>query len=182
MILFILLLLSQCSLAAPLEKILDLEGAWKFEIGDNLAWAHPDFNDQAWEEIEVPGSWENEGFPGYDGYAWYRTQFIIPAEETGNDLYLRLGYIDDVDEVFLNGRLVGSSGGFPPQYQTAYNIFRNYLIPAVLLSFGTENVLAVRVFDEHLEGGIVKGPVGFYKSRNRDLTQRRYDLSFVLAW
>ena len=135
----------------PLEQILDLQGLWKFEIGDNPEWSKPDFIAYNWVEIEVPGNWENQGFPGYDGYAWYRTDFSLPAEKAGMDFYLQLGFIDDVDEVFLNGRLIGASGSFPPQYQTAYNVFRSYLMPATLLKFGEKNMLAIRVFDEHLE-------------------------------
>ena len=46
------------------DHVIDLEGNWKFSIGDDSAWASPDYNDQDWEEIKVPSSWENEGcFP-----------------------------------------------------------------------------------------------------------------------
>ena len=81
------------------KRILDLRGHWKFEIGDNMEWAKPDYNDKDWESIFVPNEWEDEGFPGYDGFAWYRITFS--AEDLmGHDiLYLRLGYIDDCDEV-----------------------------------------------------------------------------------
>jgi len=149
------------------QQVLNLRGTWRFEIGDNPAWAKPDFNDDSWTKIHVPDSWENEGFPGFDGYAWYRTSFTLPNYESEDNLYLQLGYIDDIDQVYLNGTLVGSSGSFPPDYRTAYNLFRNYPIPASILNFGKENVLAVRVYDDQLVGGIVHGNVGIYRQKNQ---------------
>ena len=149
------------------EQVINLRGTWKFEIGDNLKWADTHFDDHSWTNIHVPDSWENEGFPGYDGYAWYRRNFIIPTSESESELYLRLGYIDDVDEVYFNGTLIGFTGSFPPDYRTAYNEPRTYVLPTSLINFGKENVLAIRVFDEQLEGGILRGDIGVYKQRNQ---------------
>jgi hypothetical protein len=50
------------------------------------------------------------------------------------DLYLVLGYVDDVDQTFINGHLIGVSGGFPNDYRTAYNAFRKYFIPKEYLN------------------------------------------------
>jgi len=43
---------------------------WKFEIGDDPAYSERNYDVSRWEQIHVPGTWENQGFPGYDGYAW----------------------------------------------------------------------------------------------------------------
>jgi len=51
---------------------IDLNGEWKFRIGDNKDWADPAFSDAGWTTIKAPGPWEDQGFRGYDGYAWYR--------------------------------------------------------------------------------------------------------------
>src|SRR6187399_729509 len=56
-------------------RLIDLSGKWKFSIGDKSAWSDPSFNDGSWENISVPSKWEDEGFNGYNGYAWYRTTF-----------------------------------------------------------------------------------------------------------
>ncbi|HPR31971.1 MAG TPA: beta galactosidase jelly roll domain-containing protein [Prolixibacteraceae bacterium] len=140
-----------------LEK--SLSGYWHFKIGDSPEWARPDFDDSGWQEIRVPERWEEEGYPGYDGFAWYRCRFQVSEAFSERDLFLELGYIDDVDEVFLNGLKIGQTGTFPPHYSTAYNAFRKYRIPAGLVHFGGSNVLAVRVYDSQLEGGIVKGNI-----------------------
>src|SRR5690349_5553085 len=111
------------------ERLISLQGKWKFSIGDKSSWSNPAADDSGWEEIYVPSKWEDEGFNGYNGYAWYRTSF--DASQLGQmvqGVNLFLGYIDDVDEVFVNGKRVGGSGSFPPRYHTSYDAFRNYYI------------------------------------------------------
>lgn len=146
------------------QKIVDLRGSWKFSIGDNYEWANPGFNDSEWDNIFAPAQWEEEGYPGYDGYAWYRKSFTV--KEVQDDLYLHLGHIDDVDEVFVNGKMIGLSGSFPPDYNTAYNVDRRYHIPATYLNKDKENIIAVRVFDAELSGGLVYGKLGVYQNNS----------------
>jgi hypothetical protein len=148
------------------DKVIDLKGKWKFSIGDKSAWANPAFDDSGWEEINVPSKWEDEGFNGYNGYAWYRTSFT--AAQFGTKMQaasLFLGYIDDVDEVYVNGKRIGGSGSFPPRYHTSYNAFRSYYLDPAIINTKGKNVIAVRVFDSGIEGGIVSGDVGIYVNR-----------------
>lgn len=139
-----------------------LKGYWKFSIGDNPQWAARSFNDAAWEEIRVPSPWEEQGFYGYDGFAWYRKHITVPASLKGRVLQLVLGYVDDVDEVYINGKLIGASGKFPPAYETAYNAYRAYYVPMQYLRYDEDNVIAVRVYDDELSGGILSGAPGLY--------------------
>lgn len=166
-------LLSSASVAQDKwERVINLEGKWKFSIGDKAVWSDRYFNDTKWEDIYVPSKWEDEGFNGYNGYAWYRKSFNgqdLENKDLGYNLFL--GNIDDVDEVYLNGRKIGGSGAFPPRFHTAYNAFRNYYIPKEFIDFAGKNVIAVRVYDSEIEGGIVSGDVGIYTSRaDRGLT------------
>ena len=59
------------------DRILDLKGSWKFSIGDDKNWANSNFDDSNWETIHVPAFWEEEGFYGYNGYGWYRKEFVL---------------------------------------------------------------------------------------------------------
>lgn len=148
------------------EMVLNLKGNWKFSIGDNLKWKDPSFSDRAWEVITVPSRWEDEGFNGYNGHAWYRKTFDGTALKNRDGSYeLLLGYIDDVDEVYLNGHMIGGSGSFPPRYKTAYNASRKYHLPKEYLNFSGPNVIAVRVYDAEQHGGIVSGQVGVFINR-----------------
>ena len=144
------------------DRLKNLKGYWKFTIGDDMNWADPSYNDSKWEEIRVPAYWEDEGFYGYNGYAWYRKHFDFPNDFDGSIIYLDLGSIDDIDQTYLNGKLVGFSGSFPPDYQTAYNAYRHYPVPVKYFNKNGDNVIAVRVFDSELGGGICKGNIGLY--------------------
>lgn len=145
------------------ERLVNLKGGWKFSIGDDVSWKNPNYNDNDWEIVKVPSSWENEGYHGYNGYAWYRKHFTIYSSLKSRSITLKLGRIDDVDEVYINGKLVGASGEFPPQYQSAYFAWREYPIAESYFNFDGDNVIAVRVYDSQLEGGIIEGDIGFYE-------------------
>ncbi|HCX23550.1 MAG TPA: glycoside hydrolase [Cytophagales bacterium] len=160
-----ILLLPALSFAQDdMKRVVDLRGYWKFSIGDNPRWSSFEYNDHSWEKIFVPSPWENEGFSGFDGYAWYRITVDLKNINDQN-LFLILGFIDDVDEVYLNGQMIGHSGSFPPNFYTAYNSFRKYYIPEDLINRNGKNLIAIRVFDTVLEGGIVKGDVGIYADK-----------------
>jgi sialate O-acetylesterase len=81
------------------------------------------------------------------------------------DLVLILGKIDDIDQCFINGKMIGSTGDFviTPETNNFNNEWlelRGYYIPKELLKFGEYNVIAVRVYDGFFEGGIYQGPIG----------------------
>lgn len=154
------------SLAQEHEKLAEIRGKWKFSIGDNMEWSKPLFNDKDWELVMVPSTWEDQGFNGYDGFAWYRKNIHISSELTREQLYLHLGFIDDADEVYFNGHLIGFSGSMPPKYSTAFDAFRSYYIPSKIIRYDKYNVIAIRVYDAGLAGGIVNGDMGLY-SKNR---------------
>jgi sialate O-acetylesterase len=145
-----------------LQLLQNLKGNWLFSIGISEDWISPKFNDTNWETIKVPSPWEDQGFNGYNGYAFYRKKFTISSNYRGRMLYLNMGYIDDVDEVYLNGYKIGSTGSFPPNYNTAYNAERIYYIPEQDINFDGSNLIAVKVYDSYNEGGIVSGEIGLY--------------------
>ncbi len=146
--------------AQELYDYQSLSGKWYFTIGDNPDWARYHFNHYEWDQIQVPSRWEQEGFSGYDGFAWYRREVNISSSAKNKSLWLDMGYIDDADEVFINGKLINGSGSFPPKFKTAYNARRLYKIPAHVIRYDDTNVIAVRVYDSYHEGGIVSGDIG----------------------
>ena len=171
-LLLFLFVASVFTAASDWQRLLRLKGLWKFSIGDKIEWAEPDYDDSDWEEIWVPSHWENEGFYGYNGFAWYRKTFELNEDLDINNVYLFLGYIDDVDEVYLNGKKVGGSGNFPPKYATAYNSERRYPIPVEYFNENGKNLLAVRVFDATLGGGIYSGQQGIFVQKDSYLLEQ----------
>jgi cephalosporin-C deacetylase len=141
-----------------------LKFEWKFKTGDNSAWAGPEFDDSSWETIKAGIDWENQGHGTYDGFAWYRQEVFIPedlrkmAVDNGG-MVLRLANIDDSDVTYFNGQILGSTGGFPPDYQSAYGDLRVYTVPVDQIAWGEQNTIAVRVYDGGGGGGIVGKPV-----------------------
>lgn len=159
----VLVLCTTTARAAEGKSLFDLRGEWRFEIGDDPQRSDAAYDDSGWELIYAPSAWEEEGFPGYDGYAWYRKHFQAKPEWRGKALTLVLGYIDDVDETYINGQLVGATGTFPPRYSTAYNVHRIYTIPAGALNYNGDNLVTVRVYDHELSGGMLRGKLGVYE-------------------
>jgi len=163
-IIFILFmfLLNGLSAGQKYVKIEDLNGAWRFNLGDDKKWAIPNFDDSDWDAVDVPSRWEDQGYNGYDGYAWYRKGFKIKPSYSDQNLFLSLGVIDDVAEIYINGNLVGVSGSLPPAYETAYNTKIWLPLPKNVLQKNEYNTIAVRVYDNSGEGGIYQGDVGIF--------------------
>ena len=132
---------------------------WKFQPGDDLAWANPQYDDASWNSITAGRTWEVQGYENLDGFAWYRYSVIIPstlkekAVKHGGFI-LRLGRIDDSDATYFNGELIGQMGGFPPNYIGAYGLDREYIIPVELVRWDQPNVIAIRVYDAGGGGGL----------------------------
>ena len=145
-----------------------------------MAWKEPDFDDRAWKSINVPTYWETQGYRGYDGFGWYRVRFRVPETITSERLILLTGKIDDYDEVYLNGERVGRTGdlsglqGRNFSYSDTYQQLRAYTLAPNVLRTGQENVLAIRVYDGFLHGGLYDGPVGLIR-RSRYLQWRNME-------
>ncbi|HBN09008.1 MAG TPA: hypothetical protein DD435_10300 [Cyanobacteria bacterium UBA8530] len=133
------------------EKNYRLEGLWKFKPGSEKIWNTPGFDDQSWKRIQVPGYWDDQGFRGLKGEAWYRTRFTLRMPPYERPIGLYLGDILDTDEVFLNGKSIGRTD------RPMFGKLRLYPIPPNLLRFRGENVLAVRIWHAPLPYSVVGG-------------------------
>jgi Stage II sporulation protein E (SpoIIE) len=126
------------------QSAVTLFGPWKFTVGDSPVdpvthaplWAESGFDDSRWETVDltptsgavdpwngspgyVPG-WTARGHAGYWGYAWYRIRVHLGAG-LGEKLALaEAPEVDNVYQVFDNGRLVGSFGDFTSSVPVAY--------------------------------------------------------------
>lgn len=146
----------------PDKLLMKIDGPWFFSIGDQSEWSSMDFDHSNWQKVEAGETWENQGFEAYDGYAWYRKEILIPAMEDEAELVLKMGKIDDSDELFFNGKLIGATGGMPPNYHTGYHDIRRYALATTAIRWGETNVIAVRVYDGGGEGGLREGFRGLY--------------------
>ncbi|HEX8548679.1 MAG TPA: sialate O-acetylesterase [Cytophagaceae bacterium] len=146
----------QITRAKDLDKW--IEEAKKLDEGfqdSTSRWKELTLDISEWTPIEVPGNWEDYGLKNVDGLVWFRQEFLLPDSLATQDLKIELGYIEDMDEVWINGILVGST--------SEYEVRRVYNIPVGVCKPG-RNVIAVRVVD-HGWGGGIKGDVKI-KSKN----------------
>ncbi|MFI5185034.1 MAG: hypothetical protein ACHQNV_11580, partial [Vicinamibacteria bacterium] len=142
---------------------IDLPARWKFSTIDDPAFANPGYDDRDWKDLSADKTWMDQGVV-HEGFAWYRTKVILSSAEkaralkTGSVL-LHLGKVDDADQTYFNGTLVGETGTLPPEYESAWGTPRNYFIDASLVRWDAENVIAVRVYTGDPNGGLYdKGP------------------------
>lgn len=120
--------------------------------GGVAVWAQPGSDDSAWRTIKLP-SMVQELWPGTNGIFWFRKTIDIPESWAGKDLTLCLGPIDDFDETYWNGELVGSG--------KIWNKAREYDIPGRIVKAG-KTVICVRNTDDHGNGGIYGDPSLLY--------------------
>jgi sialate O-acetylesterase len=123
-------------------------------VNGNAVWADPALDESAWASIDAPKGWEEAGYDGLDGVAWYRTSFDLTPDEAKSGVTLGLGMIDDSDDSWVNGHRVGGM-------HDAWNVQRRYDVPATALVPG-RNVIAVRVEDTGGGGGITGDPDSVY--------------------
>lgn len=98
--------------------------------GVERGFADPDFDDSAWQDMKIPGSWVQQDIAG-NGAVWIRKSFEIPADWVGCDLILHTGGIDKHDISYANGVEIGRTGdGLQVDF---YNAVRDYPIPAALV-------------------------------------------------
>jgi Stage II sporulation protein E (SpoIIE) len=114
----------------------ELTGPWRFHIGDDPAWAQPQFDDSAWSTMDLtppPGSydpysggsgfvagWTARGYPGYSGFAWYRLRVNLRNQVRGGLAFKMPANVDDAYQVYANGEFVGEFGRFNGQSVTDY--------------------------------------------------------------
>ena len=148
-------------LAAPLSLFQwDLPQAWVGRVdredrGQDAGWWQMDFDDSDWKPIAVPGAFDEQRpeLADYNGLFWYRLNFRLPKNLRPEGLTLHLGPIDDESWVWLNGKFLGqvTRETHPEDY---WQFPREFNIDPDMLRMDVENVLAVRVNDTYLTGGI----------------------------
>lgn len=119
---------------------------WKFSLTDDNRYSNPDYNDQTWEDIQLPHDWSitlnfdhsisgsAAHLPG--GIGWYRKSFQIPASYKNKSVSILFDGIFHQSDVYINGKHLG----FRPY---GFCSIEYDLTP--YLNCGGENVISVRV-------------------------------------
>lgn len=156
---------------ASKEQRYSLNGTWKFHYAKNPAsrpvtFYEEGYNVSGWKDIEVPGSWELQGFDApiytdtrypfpadpphvptdYNPVGSYVTTFTVPADFKGKDILLNFGGVESAYYCWLNGHFVG--------YAEDSRLPSEFLINKYLKS--GENKLAVEVY-RYSDGSYLEG-------------------------
>ncbi len=132
------------TLINPLDKTISLKGGWLFQKGDNQEWRELVYFDSSWIKKNFPERMKDKTTKVI-GYHWYRCHILLPENQNGySSIAINLGKLRDADEVYFNGKLIGSTGKFSPLSPDT-DKYRIYSIPDSLFQEG-DNVIAVRLY------------------------------------
>ena len=135
------------------KELLTLDGPWRFrtdpqQIGAAQQWFMPDHDDSSWDRLLTGQFWEEQGYADYDGAAWYRVTFQMPAD-VGPMVLLGFGAADETAHVYLDGRLAGTYDEGLQGWDKPFTIDISGRVQA-----GQQCVLAVKVVDTAGGGGL----------------------------
>jgi beta-galactosidase len=151
-------------------ELADLSDAVKDNVGANVSFVQPGFDDRGWRTLDLPHDWAVElpfdpkaearhGFkplgPGFpqNSIGWYRREFALPASDKGKVLWLEFDGVYRNSLVWLNGHCLG-------RHLSGYTGFRYDL--SQYANYGGKNELVVRVDASRFEGWFYEG-AGIYR-------------------
>ncbi|MCX7680181.1 MAG: AraC family transcriptional regulator [Spirochaetes bacterium] len=130
-------------LPQPDAYTLFLDGEWDVQYC-----AFQKHCDHVVEKIYVPAIFTSELLKktnNYQGIVVLSKRVYIPRSLHSKYILLSLGKIGDADRTYVNGMLVGSSGGFLPHEFSVWNKTRYYLIPFEILRFDEQNTIKIEI-------------------------------------
>jgi hypothetical protein len=103
---------------SAIRTVLNLNGPWRFQQGDDLEWAEPGFDDSRWQTVVLGEPLSEQGIDSYTGYGWYRmrlesqqlAQFNPAAQNGSTEMLVSSDSVGQLD-VFVNGAEAGHTRG-----------------------------------------------------------------------
>ncbi|GAA4399146.1 hypothetical protein GCM10023187_10560 [Nibrella viscosa] len=126
----------------PAKGIL-LDKGWKWQAGDNPAWATPEFDDSSWESIDPTKDFYDLPEVKESGLGWFRLRLSVVQALANEPLVVMVSQMG-ASEIYLNGKQIyrfGQVSSDQDKVQTYNPLGQPMALP---LSTGTEQVLAVR--------------------------------------
>ncbi|MGC4074887.1 MAG: sialate O-acetylesterase [Nibricoccus sp.] len=120
-----------------------------FDTGQREAWHSIDFDDRGWQPVTLTGGFKALGVPDTPAVTYFRRTLELPATLPAEKASFRLGIVERMDTVWINGRQIGASAWVENP--------RAYPIPDGVLHPGSNSVV-IRVFKTRPDGGFKSPP------------------------
>ena len=164
----------------------ELLGQWKFKWQeDKPEFRQPGYDYSQWENIKVPGSWNDKTGSG-PGYGWYSLKVLLPVTKQRVLLGLRIPYMFTSYSIYLDGVKFAANG----KVGNTKDETRAQILPLTkgitLAADQKEVVLAIKVANfSHRLGGMTENikiaPLEIIQHRNWiNLTQNKVVLGVLL--
>ena len=167
------------SLLHDRERVVSLDGLWRFHPGDDPHWADPQLNDTDWRLLRSDQPWTEQGLHTA-GPAWYRC--TVQDVPPGTELTLLLPAIDAGYDLFADGKRIGSVTPTKPGEILRQTLPASFLVPPKTAADPPTLVLALRVWVTPTslqfgagpeQGGAALGDPGLIQDRMQALQDRR---------
>ncbi|ULT54866.1 glycoside hydrolase family 2 protein [Neobacillus drentensis] len=123
-----------------MRRVINLNNNWKFIRQDEGQAMNRNWNDEDWEVVNVPHTWNAidgaNGLNYYKGACWYRKEIFIDSLANGNKVFIEFNGSNSITDVYVNGQYIG-------QHKGGYSTFRFDITEAV--KYGSKNILSVKV-------------------------------------
>lgn len=139
-----------------------LPETWKFKTdphddGVVFQWHKQPLSD-GWRDMKTTASWEIQGLQdenarGYDGHAWYRTSFDVPAKFKGKKMTLFLGGLNNQSWIWINGKLAGATPYHEHWVRWKYH---DTVDISDFIKPGQKNEISIRIWNDQNAGGIFR--------------------------
>jgi hypothetical protein len=134
-----------------IQGTMNLDGPWRFQVGDDPRWADPGFDDSSWTVVALSKTLTDQGVDSYTGYGWYRlrlsaqqlAQFNDPAGNPPLDLLISSYTVGQL-AVYVDGVESGHTRGMtehPAMYQSP-----PFVVDLSRPDAGGTRVLAIRTW------------------------------------
>lgn len=101
------------SIRAADRALFDFNPGWTLLVGDPAGAEAVAFDDSSWKSVTLPHAWNEDDAFRKDikdlptGIAWYRKSFQLPAEATGQKVFIEFEGVRQAAEFYVNGTHVG---------------------------------------------------------------------------
>ena len=162
--------LVQADTIISLVPRVDISSNWSYILSNEPY--NPDIDHPTdWKSVQLPLSFNKEMNKG-NHFLWLQKKLVFSTSLGKKRIFLLLGRIAGVFDVYLNGVLIGMHGNLPPHIQYHSGTAKSFYLPDKLIHLGSENTLVVSLYHEAPVFAIPPVSIG-------DINAFYYDTYFV---